>query len=86
MAGASRQQHEAEEEEEPKRYTWKEIPDVTLPIENETLFVRRGPPGACLQRKTKRIVDQFTSKEEVFELQVCVETRPREILEQHLAK
>jgi len=70
-AGATRKQYEPPEEEEvPKRYKWAEIPEVTLPVENDTLFVRRAPPGACLQRKTKKIVDQFTSKEEVFELQV----------------
>ena len=38
-----------EEEAPAKQYQWKEIPDVTLPVENSTLFVRRANPGSGLQ-------------------------------------
>jgi len=36
------------EEEAPKKFVWKDLPKVELPVENDLLYVRRSAPGTCL--------------------------------------
>jgi len=36
------------EEEAPKKFVWKDLPKVELPVENDSLYVRRSAPGTCL--------------------------------------
>lgn len=60
---------EEELDEPKKKYEWQEIPEVRLPRQNDMFLMRGSAPGSNLQRKTKKIVEQFSSAEDVFSLQ-----------------
>mmetsp|Transcript_25873 Transcript_25873/g.41627 ORF Transcript_25873/g.41627 Transcript_25873/m.41627 type:complete len:172 (+) Transcript_25873:77-592(+) len=74
------------EEEAPKKFVWKDLPKVELPVENDSLYVRRSAPGTCLVRKTKKIVEQFTTREEVFDLQGQEQKRALDVQRRSIEK
>ena len=64
-----RLQEDVQDEVPPKRYTWNEIPQSRLPREDFVFFMRGGAPSCNLQRKTKKIIEQYSSNEDVYALQ-----------------